>query len=178
MKDVKKFVEKFVEVEAKTANLKRIPDLDTYNKAAKELALFSEIVYMTNFPETELESESFYNEKKWLPKAIPRFIFKISRYKHDNYGDVWAAFTSEDEPEADYKFLKNVFLIYKKDGDFQLGAHLLFSRYDSDGLYYEWRNMSGYEDLGFDTLEGPFEIERYMEPLESFEGLKVYNDNI
>jgi hypothetical protein len=184
MEEVKILLERFFEVEARTATLKRIPDLDSlneYNKSLKELnAFFIEILQGAWGHEfmDELDDEDVYEMLDSSNDDSPRQLFKISNYNHGEYGGVWVAFISSASPDEDYKILSDALFLIKEQEKLKIARVYRYSDYDSDGLSYEWKGGSGYRDLTFESLEGPIAIERFQEPEEDFDGLKHYNDDI
>lgn len=182
MNDVKTFFEQFAFVEAETATLKRKPELEKYNTSVKSLysfyvqLLYGSMGYMTI---EELEDDDFYEIFEGNPPANPRHLFKISKYAHDKYGDVWIVYASTANPaDANFKILSDALFIIKEKDDFKIAKRWNYSNYESDGKYYQWEEGKGYPDISFETLTGPIEIKRYQEPAENLDGLKLYNDNI
>lgn len=181
MEEVKRFIEEFFKVEANTATLKRVPDLDNYNSSVRNLDAFLieslkgawgyQII-------DELEEEDIYEMLEGIPDDIPRHLFKISQYSHEKYGDVWVSYVSIQNPDSEHKVLNEIIVIIKEGKGLKIATKFGYSRYDSNGTNYEWKIEAGQRELTFESLEGPIKIERYQLPVDSFDGLKHYNDDV
>ncbi|GAA3628561.1 hypothetical protein [Flavivirga jejuensis] len=181
MQKIKVFIEDFFKVESRTATLKRVPDLDSYNESVERLNSF--------FTDTlkgawgyqiinELDDEDVYEMFEGTPDDIPRHLFKISRYEHEKYGDVWVCYTSVRNPDVNHKILNEAMIIVQEGDDLKIATKYGYSRENTSKKSYKWGIESGYRDLTFDSLGSPESIERYQEPVESFDGLKHYNADI
>ncbi len=180
MKEIKDFAEHFFVIEAQTGTRRRTPDLESYNSSVKELdsflvdALKGAMGYMIM---DELDDEEIYELYEGEPPSKTRHLFKISEYNHKKYSQVWLVYCSSSNPPR-LKFLNRVFYIIKEQEQFKIAREYRYSDYKSNGIKYEWKGRSGYQDLTFESLDGPIAIERYQEPLKDFDGLKHYNNNI
>lgn len=177
MVDVKKFIESFLQIEANQETTKRIPDLQNANDAIDQYnSCIIDILKLEVL--NELEDEDYYERFEGKLAKRPRHLFKISQYTHAKYGDVYVAFTSQSNPRKTSKYLSDTIFIINEEGSLKVARRDVYTSYSSDGKSYSWEKVEGYTDLTFESLEGPVAIERYQEPLEDFDGLKHYNDNI
>ncbi|GAA3625316.1 hypothetical protein [Flavivirga jejuensis] len=88
-------------------------------------------------------------------------------------------YASEQNPSDYNKKLRVVFVLIEEDEKFKIVQYGIYSDFSTDGLSYQWEYYGGgYEDLTLDKLGSPVSIERYQEPIESFDGLKHYNAHI
>ncbi len=177
MQEIKDFIEVFFskEVNKNTNEIK--PDIKAYNKSINE---YNEIVIdqLKFEPITKLKDDDFYGMYKDQPNFRPRHLLKISEYSNNKYGSIWVAYVSQINPRPKRKYLSEALFIIKEQEQFKIAREYRYSDYESDGIKYEWKGRSGYQDLTFESLDGPIAIERYQEPLKDFDGLKHYNDNI
>jgi hypothetical protein len=178
------FSKKFLKSEAQVTTQKRIPDLVSYNTVLQEY--FSFLVEQLqgatgHMPMDGLSGEDYYERMKRYPADTPREIFKISEYNSPEYGKVWVVFVSERNYKETFKHLENAFVVIEEEGKLKVAKFLLYNNYTEIGdpdAPYRWDDMEGYSDLNFETLKNPVKIERYVEPSDSEEGLKLYNDDI
>jgi len=177
---VKSFMEDFFAAEAKVGTLIFKPNLEEYNEALTEMHTFTADFYfgrMGYVTEKELKNDSFYENAKNDPPQKPRFIFKISKYTHSAYGDIWVVYTSGRNPRRDPASMGYAYFVSEVEGKLLVVRDYIYSNYDSDGEYYQWEACKGYNDLTFDSLEGPSKIVRYIEPKDYCDGLEMYNEN-
>ncbi len=183
LKNVKDFVERcFVaEADAYTAYYK-VSNLDQLNKKIENFYSFS-IVNLSGKISlsclTKAEDNEFYERFKNALDVLPRFLFKISAYRHPNHGDVFVAYCSSANPRPTQRRLVGALFIIESSGELKIAQYCLYSNFDSDGVEYCWSpSIYGLDDLLFENLQGPFEIERYLEPKDSFDGHENYYANI
>ncbi len=177
MKEVKEFIEAFFTEEA-TKNTNEIrPDIESYNHSVDRYN--SMVIEQLNVGLIDkLKDEDFYELYEDQSDFRLRHLLKISGYKHNIYGDVWIAYVSQSNPRPKRKYLKEAIFIIKENGGFKVARTYIYSMYDTGGEKYNWEGLGGYRDLTFESAEGPVAIERYQEPLEDFDGLKHYTDDI
>ena len=177
--EVKKFIEDFCQAEAKASTARRKPDLEAYRNAFEEMHQFvNRGINLGHGSKAEKESPQYYEEYKDFPDSYPRELFKISAYQHSQYGDVWVAYLSGENPDP-VLFglnLSHAFFIILENGKPVISKIFIYSDYDD--RIYSWKDQGGLSGLTFESLEGPHDIWRYKEPDDAFDGLKLYHDNI
>jgi len=184
MEKVYTFSKKFLESEAKVATLARFPDLEAYNKALQEYYSFlvKQLQGATGYmPKDKPLSDVEYEMFKGYPDVTPREIFKISEYNNSKYGKAWVVFVSEPNFDETYKSLQDAFIVIEENGELKIAKFLLYTNYNEMGdrsAPYRWDDMQGYLDLNFESLKNPTKIERYVEPSDWDEGMKIYRDDI
>ncbi len=183
MERVKQFLEEFLMKEANVADKIIIPNLESYSIALNEYYsyLVVQLQGATGYmPMNELRDDEFYEACKGYPKRLPRFLYKISEYTHEKYGKVWAAYVSQENPITLVKRLNNIILLIEENNQLKIARFLMYSNYTEYGHQdapYKWKEQWGYRDLSLESLVGPIHIERYLEPSEKNDGLKMYLEN-
>jgi len=183
MKKIKPFLEAFIDKEAIMLLLKSKPDIEPYNIALSEY--FSFLVPQLHgatghIIKTEPDDEDIMEMLGEFEDPNKRQLFKISAYEHKKYGKVFVAYTSSENPTQKLLVLSDAMMIIE-DEELKIAKFLLYTNYTERGdkdAPYRWDEMRGYNDLKFDLLEGPIAIERFEQPSDWKEGLKLYNDNI
>lgn len=114
------------------------------------------------------------NGKKSYPNT--RYVYKISHYKDDKYGDVYLVYLSTGNP---------------RDGIFTYGACLFLAQIDNRLKFIrkyilgdemlmkdKFKGGQGLKDISFKTLKKAINIERYLEPVDDEDGMKHYSKDI
>jgi hypothetical protein len=175
---IKQFIEDFLAAEATSFDTNsKVKDLDAVNTAYKKMHSYTVEqlegmlgqIYMD-----QLRDDSYYESTKNDSPSIPRYLLKISHYKHPKYSDVWVAYTSESSPYEGFRTLSNAFFVIKQDGEFKVGSHLIYSNQRGMSTEFDWEWISGLKDLHFDTLGELIEVERYQEPFDVDDYMKLY----
>lgn len=169
MEKIKKFLNSFVEIEAKVATQKRKPDISAYNQSIETYysMMVKQLRGATGYiPLSVLRSEEDYESLKDYPDDIARHLYKISKYNHQKYGDVWIAYLSAQNPRPEIKRLNNAIIVIDEDG-YKVAKFMLYTDYTENNAAdasFHWEEMWGYSDLKFENLDGPKEILRIQEP--------------
>lgn len=175
---IKQFVEDFLAAEAASFDARtKVKDLDIVNAAYKKMHSYTVEqlegmlgqIYMD-----QLRDDSYYESTKNYSPSIPRHLLKISHYKHPEYNEVWVAYTSERTPDADFVTLSNAFFVIEQNGEFKVGSNLIYSNQRGMSTTFDWEWMSGLKDLHFETVGELIEVERYQEPFDVDDYLKLY----
>ncbi|MCD0478075.1 hypothetical protein LPB90_06380 [Chryseobacterium sp. LC2016-29] len=179
MEEIKEFVINFTKQEAETIYLRRQPDLENYNKALQVMDDYSDESLHDTFGMIkliQLYDQEYY--EKWGGEKYPntRHIYKISHYKDDKYGDVYLVYLSTGNP---------------RDGIFTYGACLFLAKVDNRLKFIrkyifgdemlvkdKFEGGQGLEDISFNTLKKPINIERYLEPADDEDGMEHYLKDI
>jgi len=188
MEEVKEFILNFANAEAKALSLVNSTDTQAFEVVKEELNSYLDEVLenvLVYRPKHSLDFADDLADLLDIPDddnepitVLPRVLFKISEYKHKKHGSVWAAFVSSSEPMEGSKRLSMIIYIIKKDEKLAVAGTNLYTHTRTDGRYYRWEHNQGYSDLVLEELEGPFRIDRYIEPSDAKDGLKNYQDNI
>ncbi|NVK65037.1 MAG: hypothetical protein HWE22_10645 [Flavobacteriales bacterium] len=180
MNDIVNFLEEFFAKEAKMSTLKRVPNLNDYNRALEEYYAFlvPQLRGSTgHMPMTELDDEDVYMMLEGLPDDTKRYMYKISKYSHSKYGTVWVAYVSKPSPPEGGKYWNTALFLIEEEG-LKVARYMLWSNYTERGdqdAPYEWDGLWGYRDLNFETIQGPSQILRILEPIDHKGGLEQYN---
>jgi len=185
METIKEFIEKFCQVEAQVMLLKRKEDINPYNDKLKEyFTFYTEKLAGTTGHHPKTKPDSPMKLKMMSAGAgeiLPRYLFKISEYSHEEYGKVYVAYLSAQNPSLTLLDLSFAYFIIEDGGEFKIAKIFLYSN-DSEradpNTPYAWRPRMGPENLTFESITGPVNIERYLEPEDWQDGLKIYNDNM
>lgn len=177
MVEIKEFIGVFFKTEAELATRKRVPDLEAYNDSVES---YNDLVIgqLNAARLEELQSARVYKIHEGSDPDQVRHLFKISQYSHVKYGDVWVCYASSQDPDEDHKILNEAVIIVKEGAELKVATKYGYSRQDTSEKSYKWEIEAGYRDLTFDSLGSPVAIERYQEPVESFDGLKHYKADI
>jgi hypothetical protein len=184
MQKIKTFLEAFFSKETTMLLLKSKPDIEAYNTALSEyLSFLVRQLHGTtgHLIKTEPDDEDIMEMLNDFEDPNERRLFKISEYEHEKYGKVFVAFTSSDNPTETLSVLSDAIIIIEEEKELKIAKFLLYTNYTERGnkdASYRWDKMGGYTDLNFDTLNGPIKIERFQQPSDWREGLKLYNDDI
>lgn len=176
---IKQFVEEFCEVEAKAYTLRRKPNLEAYNKCIEQMYSYTNYIAKIGILSlNSLQDKDYYKRYEKYPDSKFRKIFKISKYKHHQYNQIWIAYVSGANPDPDFDDVcfDHAFFIILEESKLKLVKYYVYSDYPD--RIYSWKEQGGLAKLNFDSLEKPIEIQRYLEPDDEFDGLKHYYDNI
>ena len=177
MKQIKTFLNQFVEVEAQANYLRLKPNLNDYNSAYEKMNTFLVKLLegqMGLLKLEKLESEQFYNDYKDSEPFNTRKVYKISHYKHEKYKDVWVAYTSEINPFDDFNLMSEALFIIKEEDNYRIAKQYIYTDYNTDGYEQSWESLQGYNDLTFSSLEDYINSERYEEPSDDEDSMKMY----
>lgn len=181
--EVNNYVEQLLKLEAEMVMLKKRKSLKNYEDGRKKLLniLSEDIVDYLGFEILDEDDKAFYYQKK-VPQCTPRHLYKISEYQNAKIGKVYVVYVSAQEPDVSYKILREAWFIIKEGNVYQVVQCSVYTRFLTDGEYYQWENLEfvdGYKNITFDLFEEPpIAIKRYIQPTDDFDGLKHYNDNI
>jgi len=115
----------------------------------------------------------FYDENTPYPNI--RHLYKISKYKNNKYGTIWACYISNPNPKnSSVRMLTKCFIITKQNEGFKI-----ISEQGIDPNTNKWYFYGGDEDnsLRIHSLGTPIQIDRYLEPVNHDIGLEFYNKN-
>lgn len=178
MEKIKQFFEEFASYEARMEELKFIEDIKPYNDGIHKGNTFyvePTVVFMPLDDWDDDDIEFLGIDFSKTEKRFPRALFKISEYKHSEYGDVWLCFCSlPDHSGTKPNILSQVIAVIKQEDIFKIATTYNYSSFDSDGREYSWsKNRIGY-NLALESLEGPTKIMRIQKPSDYMDGLKFY----
>ena len=175
MEEIKNFIHEFLSAEALALDASTKPDLKDYN---------SKLVSMNNFcikelynkfgmiPLTELEDDDFYEEWKDAEPVKLRNIFKISRYKDDVYDDIYIGYISPSNPNGRVFRYGECIFVTKIGVELKVVKNYTFG--DSMRIKKKFETGQGLENISFETLHNPIEIERYMPPTHDKDAMEHY----
>ncbi len=181
MEKIKKFITDYFEKEAQAYIKLKKPDINAYNEALQELHSYVIIDMYGRLGLISLskpKNDSFYERHKNRKPTSPRQLFKISHYKHNEHKKVWVCYTTVTNPDLEFPVLTHALFVIKIEGEFKVARSYIYSSYKSDGLTFDWSAGPGLQDLTFESLGELIEIERYLEPLDFDDSLKLYSDDI
>ena len=176
IKEVKEFIEAFLEAElkAKTASFK--PDIVKSEEAIKELYdyctkdCFNRLGII--IPVHIWDSE-FYEKKKDVQFTVPRHLYKISKYKNIKYGEIYLVYVSlfiDSERRKNYFDLTYCFIVTKLEGQYKIISQWMV---DLDNEK-KWLFSFGDTDVKINRPGEFIETERYIEPIHDEEGMAKY----
>ena len=179
MEEVKDFILSFFKLEAEVFMRKKRKSLQNYLDGVERLKGYGleHLISGLGFPIMDEYDHEFYRKKK-VPNCLPRHLFKISKYQQNTYGDIFIAYSSEQNPPDYNRKLRSIFILINDNDQSRAVQYAVNSDFSTDGARYQWEYENGYDNLTFGNLDKPIAVERYQEPVESFDGLKHYNDNI
>ena len=179
MEDVKNFVQAFTQQEAETIYLRRQPDIEQYNTALERMNNYCIESLHNKFgmlPLQKLDDKKYYNQwnKKKYPN--PRFLYKISHYKNENYGDVYAVYVSERAPMDNMFGYGDCWFVTKVTDEFKIVKDFAFGNETMSKKKFDI--SIGIEDISFKALQKPIAIERYLKPEDDEDAMKHYEMDI
>ena len=180
MEEIKKFIISYFKAEATARFNSFKPNIKVFNDSLKELHtnVVSEMYGRLGMIELKKpESENFYKDYEWVDSYNPRHLFKISHYKHTVYGEVWVCYTSETNPNPRSPVLSIALFVIKEEGEFKVARNYIYSNQGGMSEEYGWEGFSGIQDLTFESLGDLIAIERYLEPKDRRDALKIYNED-
>lgn len=175
MDEVKNFLNEFLEAEASTAYALVKPNLEDYNSKLSMMNSFcvEELQNMFGMiPRTELWDDDFYGEWKDADPIKPRNIFKISHYQDAIYNNVYVVYLSQNNPDNIIFLFGECIFIAKINNELKIIKRCAFG--DEMLRKNKFENSLGLEDISFETLKTPIEIERYMSPIHDKDGMEHY----
>lgn len=178
MEEIKDFIINFTKQEAETIYLMRQPNLEAYNSSLRKMNDYCIDSLHNTFnmvPLLELDDQEYYDE--WSKKEYPstRYIYKISCYENEKYGEVYIAYLSLRTPNRILTYGDCLF-VTKIDWNLMIVKSYLFT---SDvGKKKKFEFPTGLEDISFKTLKKPVKIERYLEPVDDEDGMEHYLKDI
>ncbi len=180
MNEVKEFIILFFKKEAEAYDKWLKPDIKVFNSTLKQM--HSMVVGAMNgqMGMVELqnpESEDFYEDYADEDPTTPRHLFKISHYKHSVHNEAWVIYTSEVNPRMRFPVLSIAFFVIKEEGKFKVARNYIYSNQGGMSTEYGWEGSSGIQDLTFESLGELIAIERYLEPKDRRDALKLYNED-
>ncbi|MDO6675255.1 hypothetical protein Q4517_06795 [Tenacibaculum sp. 1_MG-2023] len=181
MEQIKIFLDRFTQIEAQANYLRLKPNVKNYNNAYEQMNTFliKELAGQMGLLKLEkLESEKFYNDYKDSEPFNTRKVYKISHYKHEKYKDVWVAYTSEINPFDDFNTMSESLFIIREGENYKIAKQYIYSSYSSDGNETSWEELQGDKCLTFSSLGGYVNSERYDEPLDDEESMKMYLEDL
>ena len=181
MTAIKQFIEDFLIAEAEAFTLwRKSRDIAVFNAAYYKMHSYTVHALNGGLGLQHLqqpENDDFYGSEL-LSALRLRNYYKISQYEHPKYETVWVAYTSEKNPPPEVKFFSDAFFIIRENDSYKIGSHSLYSDLDPDlqmRVYeHKWVWLSGLVDLDFESLGKLVRIERYLEPVDFEDNLKMY----
>lgn len=175
MEEVNNFLNEFLKAEATASDALVKPDLEDFNTKLAIMNRFC-VEELQNklgmIPRTELWEDDLYEEWKDAAPVQPRNVFKISQYKDQNYGDVYVAYVSPKNPNGRIFRYSECQFITKMDGELKIIKTYGFG--DPMRIKKKFGTTLGVEDISFETLKNPIEIERYLPPQHDNDALEHY----
>ncbi len=179
MEKIKEFIINFTKQEAETIYLSRQPDLQAYNKALEIMNDYCVEPLHDSFGMihlTHLYEKEYYD--RWSKKQYPntRYLYKISHYKDDKYGDIYVVYLSTGNPIEEIFTYGACLFITKINNNLKIVKKYIFG--DEMLIKDKFEGGQGLEDISFKTVKGPIYIERYLEPLDDKDGMEHYLKDI
>lgn len=174
MEKIKNFITEFINKEREAVYYQGYKEkLEDYNKAVRELNSFASELMLPLMREHDSPpfSERFYEEViEFEEPTLPRYLFKISEYENENYGNVWACYVSGPNPSATVKRISDCFLVATIEDTLKIIAKM-----GIDPNTNKWTFYGGDENknLRLHNLGSAIKIERFVEPTNE-ESLKEY----
>ena len=180
MKNIKIFVENFLQAEATAGDALVKPNLEDYNQKLEIMNSFCVPELQNKFGmvyRTELWEDDFYEEWKDAAPQNPRNIYKISQYQDENSEDVNVVYLSGKNPiEGIFRYGQCVFVSNIND-ELKIVKSYSFG-YDDRKIQKRFEAGTGLPDISFETLQKPIFIERYMRPSKDKDGMEHYEMDI
>lgn len=182
MERIKQFLDTVFAKEQEVIFLEYQKDkIEACNKLIEELNVFCRPYFDTDY-DMEIPfnirgkivnpaSDRFYKAKENAPYPRARYLYKISSYPHEKYGEVWACYVSETNPSEITKSISDCYIVA------EISKELKFiSKMGIVSGTNKWTFYGGDEDksLRLNNLQKPSKTERFTEPVNDEWSLKEY----
>ena len=162
--EVKTFLDEFFQAELVAHNAYMKPDLEKSNAAANYMYSFCSEALFNQFTPTvqkELDDDPMLYDD-FGDYKYPRFLFKLSQYKHKEHGDLYLAYvTSATLPYDDDLAIDHCLFVKHTDNGYKIiGINFV---YPENLKNIHWRVGIG-EGISIETAGKFIDIERYTEP--------------
>ena len=176
MEKIKDFISHFVKIEAEAWTKNELGNLDAFNQTITELyslAIEELDEAFGIFKENELRH---YDNPM---KCNPRHIFKLSRYKNLQYGDIWVAYASMKNPNHQTPGgLSEGYIMSEINNKFKITGLMSVAL---DELYMEpteWKaSMYNPSNIDIHDLGKLIQTERYEQPEDDGFSLEDYMED-
>ncbi len=179
MEAIKTFVENFLQAEATAGDALVKPNLEDYNQKLEIMNRFC-VPELHNklgmMPLSELWDDDFYEEWIDAPPVCPRYLYKISHYHDEKYGDVYVAYVSARNPNGIFFIYGTSFFVTKINDELKVVKDYTFG--DDMLIKKKFQIGIGLADVSFETLQKPIAIKRYMPPTHDKDGMEHYEMGI
>ncbi|WP_300487868.1 hypothetical protein [Flavobacterium sp.] len=175
MEEIKKFIDEFFKAEVVATEASVKPSLEYYNEKLDLMNSFCIKELHNKFgliPLKELDSEDFYERWANAKPRNPRYIYKISYYQDDVYGDVYVGYISGKNPNDMFLLYGESIFITKINGELKIVKNYTFG--DDMLVKKKFETAQGLKDISFETLKKPVMIERYKEPEDDDDAMEHY----
>lgn len=167
MKQVKRIIEDFINTEKNIEISLRERNLIEHNILVDNiLEICGKNLFLAEkkFEPLSMIAEMSIKENANLP-VIPRHLFKISEYKNEKYGTVWACYVSIPNPSTNIKKLVNCFFVAEIENNLKIIAKM-----GVEPDIRKWTFYGGDDDksLRLHNLGTPVKVERYLEPTDEW----------
>jgi len=178
---IEKFIRAFIEADYITRMSDRVPDIEKFNDNLEHLLSFRH--NFNNTPQIEfgagvfmrrLRPVSHYEKMAKSLDLIPRHLYKISEYKHKEFGDIFICYLSfiNHDLGIDNKSFDLAFVVAEIESDYKIISQYNFTKRDDN--VKKWYNTGGKNILNFNDELMPKNIYRFLEPVNDEDGLKEY----
>jgi hypothetical protein len=175
MEEVKQFISHFIETEKKQEEALLKKDIDLHNNLAELIIEMSEHeIVLTKKRQLPLSSSmERYIAGNHGFAVSARLLYKISEYKHEAYGTLWACYVSVANPIiAEVKSISSALFVAVINGDLKIIALFNIDR-NTD----KWTFRGGDRTIQYYKLGKPTAIERLMSPEVDEWSIEEYNKN-
>ena len=177
MDEIQQFLINLFLLESEAINARRDPDIEVFN------AKFDELMSHVNHPTVGFEMSRMdkplsgikFRMLQKAPDAIPRHIFKISRYVHADYPEMYAAYVSSRRPQSNVLTYGSCYFVGLVNDKFKILSQYVFG--DPDLVKSTWRFTGGDRAINFTSLGKPIEVLRLLEPKDDPDSVKDYLRN-
>lgn len=174
MDQIREFLEHVFGIEAEAILLRRFPDIEAFNDKFEELMTYSNDKAIS-FEMSSLDkplSDFKYKAMQRTPLPIPRHIFKISKYGHDEYGELFACYVSVRSPKPEILTYGQCYWVARIEDRLKFVAQFAFG--DPDLIKSHWKFTGGAINVKFESIGKPVEIMRIQAPKDDSDSMEDY----
>ncbi len=178
MEKIQEFLKKVFSLERQAIEAENDSEVEFFNKLFEKLIGFSKnqairfnMSYLTKEEDDLFDDFPEFTDFK-ESKPIMRHIFKISKYKHDYYTNVFICYVSTRNPLPNIFSYSNCYLVSCLNKKFEIISQYTFG--DSDLLKSTWSFTGGDRNITFDNLGKPIKILRLLAPQHDPDSVEDY----
>lgn len=174
MQEQKQFILQFLEKEAECWTKRQLNDVTLYNKWVQELYAMASGNMDQAFG---IICKNRLREEENPIVYLPAYLFKLSNFSHPDFGSLWIAYTSYNNPivTSSNSGISRGFIISEIKSELKIIGMMSIALRDSDLMPVAWeKSMYNASNLNIHDFGEFIAAERYMEPKDDGFSLQDY----